>query len=100
MYKYQGEALAYEILIFIDREEVAISGDPERPFSGDSLFEFYIPVNCITYKSFGGYDKDCPVLVFTDGPTTSQDYKTMDLHRTAKNKLKVWPVYPLEKKTQ
>ncbi|MDF1755758.1 MAG: hypothetical protein P1U89_23415 [Verrucomicrobiales bacterium] len=96
-YIYQGNPLKFEIMIHMDNDYVGISGDTERPFGGDSLFEFYVPADNIKFYDFGGYDKESPMLSFTYGLKDDPHYKTMGLHRSPNQKLKVWPVYAFPK---
>jgi hypothetical protein len=90
-YTYTGALLKYEILITPSAKQVAISADPVTPFSGQSIFEFYINADWVSTLD-DTYNRKNPIcLGFWIGDGNEWDDCRMTLHMRDDGDLIVWP---------
>ncbi len=90
-YTHSGALLKYEILITPSAKQVAISADPVTPFSGQSIFEFYINANRVRIID-NTYKRKNPIcLGFWSGDGDEWDDCRMTLHMRDDGDLIVWP---------
>ena len=91
VYRHAGRSLRYEIWLLPDINYVSVSGDTDRPFGSDSLYEIYIP--CDDIASFADpYHSGLVALGFWFGKPRDSAHLRMYIMRRADGDLKVWPV--------
>ncbi len=90
-YTHSGALLKYEILISPAQGQVAISADPLTPFSGQSIFEFYINADSVRTIE-NTYNRKNPIcLGFWIGDGEDWNDCRMTLHMRDDGDLIVWP---------
>ncbi len=94
IYEYSAHLLKYVVMIHLDNEFVAISGDPVTPFGGDSLYEVSVPADHITVLT-DEYCKERRYLAFSYGKESDPNHRTMSLRKKQDGELKVWTSYAL-----
>lgn len=90
-YSHKGNLLKYEILITPSVKQVAISADPVTPFSGQSIFEFYINVDSVRRVENTCHRKNPICLGFWSGEGDDPGDCRMTLHMRDDGDLIVWP---------
>ncbi len=89
--QHTGERLKYELIIDGELQTVSISGDDEKPFGPDSLFEITVPCDSIIACK-DRYYPDQTGLIFWYGDTSQRHNQTMHLLKRPDGDLKVWPI--------
>jgi len=90
-YTHRGTLLKYEILISPALKQVAISADPVTPFSGQSIFEFYINADSVRTIENTYHRKNPISLGFWIGDGEDWNDCRMTLHMRDDGDLIVWP---------
>lgn len=89
---YSGRVLKYSLIIDVERDTVMISGDPQTPWGGDSMYEIGVPCTSIfTHPS--GYDDGVALAFFYGDPTDRRNRMLTIIKRRDAN-LVVWPSWP------
>ena len=92
-YTHSGALLKYEIRISPGLDQIAISADPINPFSGLSIFEFYINANTVQALALENplNRRNPTCLGFWNGDSDDFEDCRMTLSMRDDGDLIVWP---------
>lgn len=91
--EYSGRLLRYSLIIDVRNDTVMISGDPEFPWGGNSMFEIGVPCTSIRLRSHepdGTVSFDCSYV-----DSSGRSSHTLTILKRADGDLTVWPSPPL-----
>lgn len=89
---YQGQLLQYELIIDVPNETVMISGDPEQPWGGQSMYEIGAPCTSIDIEECGSGQPAMFTCFYKD--QTGQSKRTLTILKRPDTDLVVWPSVP------
>lgn len=86
---YQGPTLKYSLIIDSDRDAVLISGDKDRPWGGESMYEIGVPCTTILAHPTG-IGSGLALLFYYGDPSDSRN-RTLTIMKRTDLDLVVWP---------
>jgi hypothetical protein len=93
VYRYTGSNLRYELWLWVDDDQLTMSGDTEVPFGTDSLYEICLPCDSVSLVKDGYYPGQM-ALAFWHGPQSDRKSLRLKILKRPDGDLKVWPEYP------
>jgi hypothetical protein len=97
-FRYSGRHLRYEFWVHAVEEQVSISGDTTNPFGADSLFEFYVPCDSLSFVEDGYYPGQVALACWY-GSREDPSNQRLTIRKRPDGDLKVWPIFPFPEAT-
>jgi hypothetical protein len=91
---FEVGTLKYQIYLDLVGRMFSISGDPEFPFTGNSLYEVYVPFDRIAIETEPMFYGSQSILVCRKDFTTEPNFKTLMIVKWSDTRISVWQNYP------